>query len=215
MTSIVGQIRASRAANERWRMEKSATAENTARLASSVATLRTFGVGSIIIAAPVTFEVAFTEEPSITSGCSLIKAANDIFQLPITNVGVRQWVKTRSLYTGALLYVSVWSAELPEGLRPLKPYECATQSAALASARALGLPAPYVAEILACGPGPLSPTEKGILEDAWNEQYPGWLKEITVVHSITFTGTAVKDVPTAGVDDDITATPRTTVLGTS
>jgi len=214
MTSIVAQIRSGRAANERWRMEKAATAENTARLAQSTCTLRTFGIGSIIIAEPVVFDTPFAQEPAITSGCSLIKAANAVFQLPITNVGVRQWVKTRSLYTAALLYVSVFTTELPEGLRPLKPYECLTQAQALDSARTLALPALYVKEILDCGSGALSPTEKGILEDAWDEQFPGWLKEITVVHSITFAGVAVKDVPTDGVDDDIAVTPRSTPLGT-
>jgi hypothetical protein len=194
-------------------MEKAAVAENSARLASSTCTLRTFGIGSIIIAEPVTFDTPFTDEPTITSGCSLIKAANPVFQLPLTNVGVRQWVKTRSLFTAALLYVSVFTDELPDGLRPLKPYEYKTQQQALDSARALDLPSAYVKEILDCGSGVLSPAEKGILSDAWDEQSPTWLKDITVVHSITFAGVAVKDVPTDGVDDDPTLTPRTTPLG--
>lgn len=212
--SLQQAIGASRANNERWRMEKSATAENAARLAQCTISLRTFGVGSILIAQPVIFDTPFTHEPAITSGYALAKTTNPVFQLPLCSVGVRQWIKKGELYTAALVYVSVFTDELPDGLRPLKPAEHDTGAQAYNSAQRLGLPYDYLNIVAGVGMGEMTPIEKAILEAAWDEQSPQWLKDVTVVHSITFAGVAIKDVPTAGVDDDPAATPRTSPLGT-
>lgn len=211
--SLAQSIASSRANNERWRMEKSATAENAARLAQCTISLRTFGVGSILIAQPVIFDTPFTHEPAITSGYALARTTNPVFQLPLCSVGVRQWVKRGALYTAALVYVSVFTDELPDGLRPLKPAERDTGAQAMASAQQLALPYDYLKVVAGVGAGAMSPIEKSILDAAWDEQSPTWLKDVTVVHSITFAGTAIKDVPTAGVDDDPAATPRTSPLG--
>jgi len=211
--SIATSVRSGRAAGERYRMERSAVAENAARLAQSTSTLRTFGIGSIIIAEPLVFDTPFTHEPAVMSGYALAKAANDVYQLPLASVGVRQWVKKGDLFTAALVYVSVFTSELPDGLRPLKPAEYKSGREAYNAGQRLGLPNEYLRIIPELGMGDLSPTDKGILEAAWDEQSPGWLKDITVVHSITFSGVAIKDVSPAGVDDDPAATPRTSPLG--
>lgn len=215
MTSVSGIAQGARGARQdaaRWEMMKAAAAENSGRFATSTSTFKTYGVGSILISQAITFDMPFTSEPTVATGFSLLKTSNPVFQLPIANCGVRQWVRDKNLYRGALVYVTIAVDELPDGLRPLKPSECKTQAMALQQCRVLDLPREYSQLVFDLGPGDITDAKKIILEDAWDEQAPEWLKVTTVVHSVTFSGIALKDVPTDGVDDDPAATPRTTTI---
>lgn len=83
--------------------------ENSARAATSYATLRSKGVGQQLLAAPVEFDTPFFHEPSVTSGLHLEVRPNlTTYTLPRVTAGVYRWVTTpRGFYTGAYIYVAV------------------------------------------------------------------------------------------------------------
>ena len=214
MIEVVSAVQSARSDSARWEIERAATAENSARLAQSTTTLRTYGIGSILIGEPCTFDMPFTHEPAIVSGRSMIKGQPLTYQYPVADIGVRQWIVKDRLYVGALLYVSVLCVELPDGQRPTKPFEATLIGDAWRAAKAIEMPQDYIRKVSQMGAfsDPLTDAQKLELSNDYDLAVAEMLKQLTLVNSITFMGTATKDVPAADASEDPALTPRTTTI---
>lgn len=86
--------------------------ENSPRLAVSQHTYDTAGVGDVVVAAPIRFQVTFVGEPYLSTGVALTQAPNATyltqFTLPMVTAGIYRWVlDERGLFVAAHVFFAI------------------------------------------------------------------------------------------------------------
>lgn len=171
---------------QQYRDYLASLAYNGARDARSLHRIASKGTGETHIAKPVAFATTFVQEPTFTSGLSMLAGTLISGAYPIASVGVYKWqTDRRNFYIGAYIWVAVTFGTT----------ELNAQNKEQAAAR-ISL-SEYRASQLALLRG-----EKSLLQAMSAVKQAQALNAIQLNHHLVFEGLALRDVdPNAVLDD--------------
>lgn len=120
------------AASESRTAARDAQRENGARSAMSYHQVQTEGIGQVIPAAALEFDVVFLTEPVFSSGSSVITQPSPArYSVPVATVQLTRWLRNeRGFYLGAFVAFDIKAPEpLPDGTPAADPVQGAKEDA--------------------------------------------------------------------------------------